>query len=1645
MPIKIIILCCITSIFLLDKTYGQINYTANNVVPPFNGTFLQGTNFGVYAGFSDESLGILAGGNDSIPGAGVQTIRPLLPENFLEIYGYDLRIPTFKFYDSLGLKDHTAIVGYPIENHRDKNQYCPGAQSELFANLYEPIWDGGLNGTPVNENNFYAVYLWKTATRYKDYIKFWEIWNEPGFDFTKVKAYLPPGAPGNWWENNPDPCDYKLRAPVFHFIRMLRISYEIIKSVDPNDYILLSGVGYPSFLDVILRNSDNPLDGSISTNFPLKGGAYFDAMGNHSYPHFDGSLRKWSDSLQTFIYFRHSDAAALGIPELKSQMQKILDKYGYNGTTFPEKIWNITECNLPRKRFGDYIGDEISQKNFILKAVAQCHKNAIRQLHIYKIAEDYTEKSATREFDLMGLYEKPNAKNKLIQKRTPMAIAYRTSDILLKNYEYDNLRTNNLKLKLPVSCDGIVLKNKNGNIATMLWKKTITDLSEFSDTLDFVLPASLRPNGFNIFDWNYSEGNFILPKNDSIIRLTSSPIITISSRININASNKLCVGNSLRFNVILNSGEQSLWTIRKNNQSINLGNSNPLVWTPSENGDWSLRLQIKNSQNVIVYEEEKILPIKSYTQKNLDFTVEENLPFRPIVKHPKQDGNYEWRINSDLISSDIYPILYPKKLDSVYSITLKLKDDAVCGNNFLEKTIVIKNKIFKIVNSVYTADTKVIPDPGPFRMGTIPIQTGVFNDDYLASMAAGDLSKNKNGSGIKSFKVLLPQSFLEFWGYDIRESTFRHYANVGMNENTMVLDFANEKSLDTYEYCPGIKSQIFKGIYETIWDNGENGTPYNDKNIYARYVYESVIRYKDQVKFYQVLNSPDYEQKGEHSWLPPGFSGNWWESSPEPCEISLGAPVSHYVRMLRVAYEIIHKEDPDGYVLTASFGFPSFLDAVLRQTDEPSEGKIAPLFPANGGAYFDGISFNSYPHLDGSTSGYEVDSMKFIYRRHSDAAAEGILKLKNRFQSVLEKYGYNGVSKPSKLLVIGELNTPRKSFNNQYGGEDSQRDYLMKAYVTSQANNISHLYIQSLSEKGIISNANDGGLLQGLFTNLDGKNLGQEEITRGGIGVATLSNILYGSKFDSIKTSQLLMPNNSKGYAFKQSNGNYIYVLWAKTTEDLLENANSNYSFPSGMITSGKLWRYNWDYHNSNQNNQINSSQISLTQTPIILSENSSILRNPIAYFTLQDSVGCIGQIFSLNNLSSNATEYLWNFPGGTPSTSKEINPKVFYNQPGKYRVLLTAKNIAGLHTYALEYTIRIPGKPKADFTFSTNGSKVSFTNTAKDFTELIWDFGNGNRFGGLNPTFEFLSNGNYNVKLIAKNECGIDSTEKIVNISAKPKARFETIYSSTCNNFKIRLIDISFSNPDSLRWIIESKGTFTESAPLIDFERAGKYKIILIAINAFGRDTLTRTIQLFNGTSSTIRPQVCQGGSVTILGQTFSSTNPYAEIVIPSGSWRGCDSIIYIEMLVIPPTPKIVEKVLSPGQTFVYNGQTINKVGTYLFTLKTNQGCDSLVQLIVKLGAVGTEEINQESKWEVFPNPSYDMIFLQLDKTEIKENENLTLVDFQGRTIQSWNTSQFGEILSSGISIQHLSPGLYFLKRFNTNGISLRKLVKIN
>ena len=142
------------------------------------------------------------------------------------------------------------------------------------------------------------------------------------------------------------------------------------------------------------------------------------------------------------------------------------------------------------------------------------------------------------------------------------------------------------------------------------------------------------------------------------------------------------------------------------------------------------------------------------------------------------------------------------------------------------------------------------------------------------------------------------------------------------------------------------------------------------------------------------------------------------------------------------------------------------------------------------------------------------------------------------------------------------------------------------------------------------------------------------------------------------------------------------------------------------------------------------------------------------------------GQTVSFQNQSTNATNYVWIFDGGTPATSEDENPTVLYSKAGQYDVTLKAISASGETVKTKEKYITVKKAPVpapvADFEGTPRKVKKGETVTFKDLstnnpTSWLWVFEGGSPATSTeqNPVVTYNETGKYDVQLAATNEGG--------------------------------------------------------------------------------------------------------------------------------------------------------------------------------------------------------------------------------------------------------------------------------------------------
>ncbi len=232
----------------------------------------------------------------------------------------------------------------------------------------------------------------------------------------------------------------------------------------------------------------------------------------------------------------------------------------------------------------------------------------------------------------------------------------------------------------------------------------------------------------------------------------------------------------------------------------------------------------------------------------------------------------------------------------------------------------------------------------------------------------------------------------------------------------------------------------------------------------------------------------------------------------------------------------------------------------------------------------------------------------------------------------------------------------------------------------------------------------------------------------------------------------------------------------------------------------------------------------------------------PRASFVSSDQSICPGETINFEDRSDDAEDYLWEFEGGTPSTSSDPNPEIRYNTPGDYSVKLTVMNQDGQHDVLLQDLIQVKAFPEANYSFISSGKTVSFINSSDNATSYSWDFGDGQSSDISFARHTYTAGGTYTVSLTASNDCGSDVETKQVTIEkSTPIAAFTPSRRSLCAGSVVSYINTS-SDATSYRWIFEGgiPSTSTILSPSVIYTSPGIYDVMLVVSNDEGMDTLS-------------------------------------------------------------------------------------------------------------------------------------------------------------------------------------------------------------
>ena len=203
----------------------------------------------------------------------------------------------------------------------------------------------------------------------------------------------------------------------------------------------------------------------------------------------------------------------------------------------------------------------------------------------------------------------------------------------------------------------------------------------------------------------------------------------------------------------------------------------------------------------------------------------------------------------------------------------------------------------------------------------------------------------------------------------------------------------------------------------------------------------------------------------------------------------------------------------------------------------------------------------------------------------------------------------------------------------------------------------------------------------------------------------------------------------------------------------------------------------------------------------------------------------------------------------------------------------------------------------------------------------------------------------------------------------------------------------------------------------------------------------------------------ICMGDSIKIGDKIFKSTGQFEASL---KNVNGCDSIVNLNLTVIPSPTVNIAKSICQGQIYSIGNQSFTQTGMYQVKLTSAMGCDSIVNLNLSVDPITvTNLVKTICQGEVFKigNQSY----IQTGQYQVKlsttaecdsiVNANLTFLSLKNSVTQTLHsltadlpdvTYQWIDCVSGlnitgaiGQTFQPLKSGKYKVKLMDTNGCS--------
>ena len=178
--------------------------------------------------------------------------------------------------------------------------------------------------------------------------------------------------------------------------------------------------------------------------------------------------------------------------------------------------------------------------------------------------------------------------------------------------------------------------------------------------------------------------------------------------------------------------------------------------------------------------------------------------------------------------------------------------------------------------------------------------------------------------------------------------------------------------------------------------------------------------------------------------------------------------------------------------------------------------------------------------------------------------------------------------------------------------------------------------------------------------------------------------------------------------------------------------------------------------------------------------------------------------------------------------------------------------------------------------------------------------------------------------------------------------------------------------------------------------------------------------------TNITLSANICEGETYNENGFNVDEAGSYVRSL---QSVNGCDSIVTLTVSVNPVFDTTINATINAGETYAEFGFNESESGTYVQNLQTVNGCDSTITLNLTVNS-SLYDVAELTEITFYPNPTSGKV------TFSKEIEKIEVIDNIGKVVM-----RFFDV--EQINIETLPSGAYYLRMTIEDKTIMRKVIK--